>query len=181
MLLPCSVFLVYFPPVIAVMQLGLDFLMLDLIRVRVFLNSGVACDVDDKSCCDLHTSWLQHASSGHNLQQLHWCFACGMHISALMLYLHPGIRRFWFCCCYQMDFLLFLMKLIAYRPWLGQVSEVDDLTLDFWFQVKYCSENGKRLIHFSTCEVYGKTIGCFLPKDSPLRQVSLHSLVSILY
>ncbi|KAL0417647.1 UNVERIFIED_CONTAM: UDP-D-apiose/UDP-D-xylose synthase 2 [Sesamum radiatum] len=36
--------------------------------------------------------------------------------------------------------------------------------------VKYCSENGKRLIHFSTCEVYGKTIGAFLPKDSPLRQ-----------
>ncbi|KAL9676611.1 hypothetical protein QQ045_004827 [Rhodiola kirilowii] len=36
--------------------------------------------------------------------------------------------------------------------------------------VKYCSENDKRLIHFSTCEVYGKTIGCFLPKDSPLRQ-----------
>ncbi|KAL0460743.1 UNVERIFIED_CONTAM: UDP-D-apiose/UDP-D-xylose synthase 2 [Sesamum latifolium] len=36
--------------------------------------------------------------------------------------------------------------------------------------VKYCSENGKRLIHFSTCEVYGKTIGCFLPKESPLRQ-----------
>ncbi|GER55609.1 UDP-D-apiose/UDP-D-xylose synthase [Striga asiatica] len=39
--------------------------------------------------------------------------------------------------------------------------------------VKYCSENGKRLIHFSTCEVYGKTIGCFLPKDSPLRQFYL--------
>ncbi|CAN4120419.1 unnamed protein product [Withania somnifera] len=36
--------------------------------------------------------------------------------------------------------------------------------------VKYCSENGKRLIHFSTCEIYGKTIGAFLPKDSPLRQ-----------
>ncbi|MED6132920.1 UDP-D-apiose/UDP-D-xylose synthase 2 [Stylosanthes scabra] len=36
--------------------------------------------------------------------------------------------------------------------------------------VKYCSENNKRLIHFSTCEVYGKTIGCFLPKDSPLRK-----------
>jgi len=35
--------------------------------------------------------------------------------------------------------------------------------------VKYCSENNKRLIHFSTCEVYGKTIGSFLPKDSPLR------------
>lgn len=41
-----------------------------------------------------------------------------------------------------------------------------------YYQVKYCSENSKRLIHFSTCEVYGKTIGCFLPKDSPLRQVS---------
>ncbi|KAJ0084025.1 hypothetical protein Patl1_30519 [Pistacia atlantica] len=39
--------------------------------------------------------------------------------------------------------------------------------------VKYCSENNKRLIHFSTCEVYGKTIGSFLPKDSPLRQVTL--------
>lgn len=38
-------------------------------------------------------------------------------------------------------------------------------------QVKYCSENNKRLIHFSTCEVYGKTIGAYLPKDSPLRQV----------
>ncbi|KAI3826432.1 hypothetical protein L1987_00480 [Smallanthus sonchifolius] len=36
--------------------------------------------------------------------------------------------------------------------------------------VKYCSENNKRLIHFSTCEVYGKTIGSFLPQDSPLRQ-----------
>ncbi|RYR74009.1 hypothetical protein Ahy_A02g008608 isoform G [Arachis hypogaea] len=32
--------------------------------------------------------------------------------------------------------------------------------------VKYCSENNKRLIHFFTCEVYGKTIGSFLPKDS---------------
>lgn len=38
-------------------------------------------------------------------------------------------------------------------------------------QVKYCSENSKRLIHFSTCEVYGKTIGGFLPKDHPLRKV----------
>jgi len=37
--------------------------------------------------------------------------------------------------------------------------------------VKYCSENNKRLIHFSTCEVYGKTIGSFLPKDHPLRDV----------
>ncbi|THF99911.1 hypothetical protein TEA_007819 [Camellia sinensis var. sinensis] len=36
-------------------------------------------------------------------------------------------------------------------------------------KVKYCSENNKRIIHFSTCEVYGKTIGCFLPKDHPLR------------
>ena len=39
--------------------------------------------------------------------------------------------------------------------------------------MKYCSENNKRLIHFSTCEVYGKTIGSFLPKDHPLRQVWL--------
>ncbi|KAG6778104.1 hypothetical protein POTOM_017954 [Populus tomentosa] len=44
--------------------------------------------------------------------------------------------------------------------------------------VKYCSENGKRLIHFSTCEVYGKTIGSFLPKDSPLRQILLSSCIS---
>lgn len=36
--------------------------------------------------------------------------------------------------------------------------------------VKYCSETGKRLIHFSTCEVYGKTIGSFLPKDHPMKQ-----------
>ncbi|KAF8395325.1 hypothetical protein HHK36_019268 [Tetracentron sinense] len=36
--------------------------------------------------------------------------------------------------------------------------------------VKYCSENNKRLIHFSTCEIYGKTIASFLPKDHPLRQ-----------
>ncbi|KAJ7524103.1 hypothetical protein O6H91_18G077800 [Diphasiastrum complanatum] len=34
--------------------------------------------------------------------------------------------------------------------------------------VRYCSDNNKRLIHFSTCEVYGKTIGSFLPRDSPL-------------
>ncbi|KAG6530761.1 hypothetical protein ZIOFF_004519 [Zingiber officinale] len=36
--------------------------------------------------------------------------------------------------------------------------------------VKYCSENNKRVIHFSTCEVYGKTIGSFLPNDHPLRK-----------
>ncbi|XP_078433800.1 UDP-D-apiose/UDP-D-xylose synthase 2 [Wolffia australiana] len=36
--------------------------------------------------------------------------------------------------------------------------------------VKYCVENDKRLIHFSTCEIYGKTIGWFLPKDHPLRK-----------
>jgi len=35
--------------------------------------------------------------------------------------------------------------------------------------VKYCSEYAKRVIHFSTCEVYGKTVGSFLPKDHPLR------------
>ncbi|CAL9113735.1 unnamed protein product, partial [Musa textilis] len=38
--------------------------------------------------------------------------------------------------------------------------------------VRYCSENNKRLIHFSTCEVYGKTLGSYLPKDHPLRQES---------
>ncbi|KAF7126379.1 hypothetical protein RHSIM_Rhsim11G0010100 [Rhododendron simsii] len=37
--------------------------------------------------------------------------------------------------------------------------------------VKYCSENNKHLIHLSTCEVYGKTIGSFLPTDHPMRQV----------
>ncbi|KAI5057404.1 hypothetical protein GOP47_0027419 [Adiantum capillus-veneris] len=36
--------------------------------------------------------------------------------------------------------------------------------------VRYCSDNSKRLIHFSTCEVYGKTVGSFLPKDHPFRQ-----------
>ncbi|KAJ9699491.1 hypothetical protein PVL29_008196 [Vitis rotundifolia] len=36
--------------------------------------------------------------------------------------------------------------------------------------VKYCTESNKRLIHFSTCEVYGKTIGSFLPADHSLRQ-----------
>ena len=37
-------------------------------------------------------------------------------------------------------------------------------------QIKYCTENKKRLIHFSTCEVYGKTIGSFLPEE--FRKVS---------
>ncbi|XP_061374105.1 UDP-D-apiose/UDP-D-xylose synthase 2-like [Gastrolobium bilobum] len=31
--------------------------------------------------------------------------------------------------------------------------------------IKYCTENNKRLIHFSTCEVFGKTIGSFLPEE----------------
>ncbi|KAG7035967.1 UDP-D-apiose/UDP-D-xylose synthase 2 [Cucurbita argyrosperma subsp. argyrosperma] len=44
--------------------------------------------------------------------------------------------------------------------------------------VKYCSGNNKRLIHFSTCEVYGKTIGSFLPKDSPLRQDPAYYVLS---
>ncbi|KAG6510260.1 hypothetical protein ZIOFF_028269 [Zingiber officinale] len=35
---------------------------------------------------------------------------------------------------------------------------------------RYCSENNKRDIHFSTCEVYGKAIGSFLPNDHPLRK-----------
>lgn len=36
--------------------------------------------------------------------------------------------------------------------------------------VQQCREHDKRLIHFSTCEVYGKTLASFLPKDSPLRK-----------
>ncbi|CAA2953441.1 UDP-D-apiose/UDP-D-xylose synthase 2 [Olea europaea subsp. europaea] len=44
--------------------------------------------------------------------------------------------------------------------------------------VKYCSKNSKRLIHFSTCEAYGKTIGCFLPKDNPLRQDPAYYVLS---
>nr|AOG75410.1 UDP-apiose/UDP-xylose synthase [Mougeotia sp. MougUAS] len=35
--------------------------------------------------------------------------------------------------------------------------------------VKCCSENKKRLMHFSTCEVYGKTLGSYLPADDPRR------------
>ncbi|KAG6533320.1 hypothetical protein ZIOFF_007187 [Zingiber officinale] len=37
-------------------------------------------------------------------------------------------------------------------------------------RIWYCSENNKRVIHFSTCEVYGKMIGSFLPNDHPLRK-----------
>ncbi|KAH0467062.1 hypothetical protein IEQ34_004300 [Dendrobium chrysotoxum] len=47
-------------------------------------------------------------------------------------------------------------------------------------QVRYCSENGKRLILFSTCEVFGKTIGSFLPKDHPLRKPRVQRMVSSL-
>ncbi|CAM6010586.1 unnamed protein product [Sphagnum balticum] len=36
--------------------------------------------------------------------------------------------------------------------------------------VQYCRVYHKRLIHFSTCEVYGKTIGSFLPANSPLKK-----------
>eukprot|EP00271_Cylindrocystis_brebissonii_P017115 TRINITY_DN4311_c0_g1_i1.p1 TRINITY_DN4311_c0_g1~~TRINITY_DN4311_c0_g1_i1.p1 ORF type:complete len:387 (-),score=84.56 TRINITY_DN4311_c0_g1_i1:1172-2332(-) len=36
--------------------------------------------------------------------------------------------------------------------------------------VRMCSDNKKRLMHFSTCEVYGKTLANFLPADSPLRE-----------
>nr|CAD1842935.1 unnamed protein product [Ananas comosus var. bracteatus] len=41
--------------------------------------------------------------------------------------------------------------------------------------VKYFSENNKRLIHFSTCEVYGNAIGSFPPKDHSLLQPGLAS------
>ncbi|PWA55392.1 RHD3/Sey1, P-loop containing nucleoside triphosphate hydrolase [Artemisia annua] len=33
--------------------------------------------------------------------------------------------------------------------------------------VKYCSTNNKRLIHFSTCEVYGKLLAAVFPKIAP--------------
>ncbi|KAG6479801.1 hypothetical protein ZIOFF_063275 [Zingiber officinale] len=37
--------------------------------------------------------------------------------------------------------------------------------------VRYCSESSKRLIHFSICEVYGKTVGSFLTNDHPLKNI----------
>ncbi|KAJ9558992.1 hypothetical protein OSB04_013606 [Centaurea solstitialis] len=55
---------------------------------------------------------------------------------------------------------------LQYRP----LDTIYSNFIDALPVVKYCSENNKRLIHFSTCEVYGKTIGSYLPKDSPLRQ-----------
>ncbi|KAF2321631.1 hypothetical protein GH714_000758 [Hevea brasiliensis] len=36
--------------------------------------------------------------------------------------------------------------------------------------VRYCTRKKKRLIQFSSCEVYGKTIGSFLTEDHPLRE-----------
>nr|AOG75413.1 UDP-apiose/UDP-xylose synthase [Netrium digitus] len=36
--------------------------------------------------------------------------------------------------------------------------------------VRMCADYNKRLIHFSTCEVYGKTLANFLPRDSLARQ-----------
>jgi hypothetical protein len=66
--------------------------------------------------------------------------------------------------------------------WFGEdLSSEPDITRFFvvvvvnllllFMQVQYCRVNHKRLIHFSTCEVYGKTIGSFLPADSPLKKV----------
>ncbi|KAF9587941.1 hypothetical protein IFM89_006266 [Coptis chinensis] len=52
-------------------------------------------------------------------------------------------------------------------------SQIDQAMIDLdktENKVKYCLENNKRLIHFSTCEVYGKTIGSFLLADHPLCQ-----------
>ncbi|XP_020080415.1 uncharacterized protein LOC109704100 isoform X2 [Ananas comosus] len=46
--------------------------------------------------------------------------------------------------------------------------------------VKYCSENNKRLIHFSTCEVYGNAIGSFPPKDHSLLQGNIQLIFSII-
>eukprot|EP00850_Spirogloea_muscicola_P019140 SM000184S03773 [mRNA] locus=s184:96673:100079:+ [translate_table: standard] len=36
--------------------------------------------------------------------------------------------------------------------------------------VRYCTDYKKPLIHFSTCEVYGKTISSYLPRDSEHRK-----------
>ncbi|WCJ19725.1 Bifunctional polymyxin resistance protein ArnA [Euphorbia peplus] len=36
--------------------------------------------------------------------------------------------------------------------------------------ITYCFGSSRRLIHFSTCDVYGKSIESLLPKDSPLRE-----------
>ncbi|KAJ7981183.1 UDP-D-apiose/UDP-D-xylose synthase [Quillaja saponaria] len=50
------------------------------------------------------------------------------------------------------------------------LDTIRDNFLDAIQVVKYCTESKKRLIHFSTCEVYGKTVSSFLPKDRDLRQ-----------
>jgi len=76
-------------------------------------------------------------------------------------------------------------SLMRFRWWvlkIGSFLETDSLKVYVcvyvcnWvvhvMQIKYCTENKKRLIHFSTCEVYGKTIGSFLPEE--FRKVSPH-------
>lgn len=65
-----------------------------------------------------------------------------------------GLVKIWVQSQIQLGFLVVVVNLIL-----------------LFMQVQYCRVNHKRLIHFSTCEVYGKTIGSFLPADSPLKKV----------
>ncbi|KAI3710376.1 hypothetical protein L2E82_40156 [Cichorium intybus] len=60
-------------------------------------------------------------------------------------------------------------RLILETPVTDTATLTDELRDKIIKQVKYCSDNNKRLIYFSTCEEYGKTIGGYLPQDSPLR------------
>ncbi|KAG6504659.1 hypothetical protein ZIOFF_036995 [Zingiber officinale] len=75
--------------------------------------------------------------------------------------------------------VLFPVAVTFYITWWF-IQFVDGLLLTLFYILdvsgrmfvgsRYCSENNKCVIHFSTCEVYGKTIGSFLPNDHPLRK-----------
>ncbi|MED6180230.1 UDP-D-apiose UDP-D-xylose synthase [Stylosanthes scabra] len=52
-----------------------------------------------------------------------------------------------------------LIKDYITRPLDTNYDRIDALAV-----VKYCSENNKRFIHFSTCEVYGNRLDAFSPK-----------------
>jgi len=113
----------------------------------------------------LHPCWLQYPSSRYYIQQLHWRTPSGKIFILICSHFLPHLLPFSFPFSLpRLDFDDDLLK---------------SLNLRRSMQVRYCSENGKRLIHFSTCEVYGKTIGSFLPKDHPLRQVPLLSYIYI--
>ncbi len=44
--------------------------------------------------------------------------------------------------------------------------------------VRLCREEGRRLVHFSTCEVYGRTLASYAPAGSPLHDAVSHVLLS---